>query len=163
MRSGENVNMSIRQTGSLYIEGAREACNREEDDILTNLSLLQPSLRLDSTCARRIRQESVTIRQRVNRYYQGDVCSRGPREQPRISTEFVALGRSPARPPRGAPCWAVGQRTPPGRPGTTTSPPLRPRTAFLRVGGQNAGHGRPGPKMTRRSRDDNRVAAAGRG
>ena len=70
---------------------------------------------------------------------------RGPREQPRIHTQFVALSGpvfglpAQAGRPRGAPCCALGQRTPPERTGPT-SPPLRwPRAAFLRVWGQRGG------------------------
>ena len=74
--------------------------------------------------------------------YLAQVASRGPREQPRIQTEFVALGRSPARPPRGAPRWAVGQRTPPVRPGLRLGRPVGPGAAH--VGARATRRGRAG-------------------
>ena len=75
--------------------------------------------------------------------------SRDPREQPRMPTWFAALfgpvlglpvqaGR-----PRGAPRWAVGQRTPPGRTDLRLGRPVGPGRPSCAFGGQEARRGGP--------------------
>jgi len=78
-----------------------------------------------------------------DRYFPADGRRRGPREQPRIQTEFVALVRSGFQ----EATW----RAPLGRGRTdaaraypaTTWPPRWPRAAFLGVGGQGARRSAP--------------------
>ena len=91
---------------------------------------------------------------------------RGPREQPRIHTEFVALsgpvfgpGRRAGR-PQGAPRWAVpacavpvtadrGEQSPPGRTGLRHRRPVRHVGRFCAFGGQLRGGGRGGRHSSR--------------
>jgi hypothetical protein len=70
---------------------------------------------------------------------------RGPREQPRIHTEFVAMSGPVFGPPaqagrlRGARRWAVGQRTPPGRTCLRCRRPVGPGWPFCAFGAKGRG------------------------
>ena len=64
----------------------------------------------------------------------GEVACRGPREQPRIPTRFVARSGPVLRRLRCAPRWAVGQRTPPGRPTYVSVAPLALGGVCARLG-----------------------------
>ncbi len=69
----------------------------------------------------------------------GEVACRGPREQPRMPTGLVALSGPVLSGPRGAPRWAVGQRTPPGRTGLRIRRPGGPGRRFWAFGANRRG------------------------
>ena len=75
----------------------------------------------------------------------GSRRDRGPREQPRIHTEFVAQSgpvwglSAPSGTPQGAPRWALGKRTPPGRTDLRPGRPVGPGAVSGRLGANGRG------------------------